>query len=303
VSTKIYNAFRVKKSVDFWSFLWRVRDTARENVKVALKAHYHDLVNRTSTDSPEYKAARAKSDAPEHSVRLSLARDLVRKGFRENVTRLERDTYSLEVSIAVYPHKGRYYLRTFCEPCSVVGTVLDFVEQLPELEEYHYQNQTDRPEEVSPRDWSERKRVWNEIVETDNGVGSHVALDILSWSGFYLIDPWLDLAREWHDNPPTLPNRGEVWAGDLRALKALRNEKVTVEPGTIQSSKFRIARQEDGSWLVNLKHFKPRKFPTLDRAADRVWFEFQPESTKEWVRRTQKEAKERRRAEKQAKRS
>jgi hypothetical protein len=301
VSTKIYNAFRVKKSVDLWPFLWRLRDTARENIKVALKAHYHDLVNRISPEAPDYRKARAESDRPDHSIRLSLARDLVRNRFRENVTQSERDTYSLEVSVAVYPHKGRYYLRTFCESASVLRDVLDFVEQLPELEEYHYQNQTDRPEEVSAREWSERKRVWEEITEYQ-GVGSHVVLDILSWTGFYLIDPWLDLAKEWHDNPPTLPSREEVWAGDLRALKALRNEKIAVEPGTIQSSKFLIARQEDGSWLVNLKHFKPRKFPTLDRAADRVWFEFQPESTKEWVRRVQKETKERRRAQKSAKR-
>jgi hypothetical protein len=300
MSMKVYNAFRLKRSVDLWSFLWALRDTAQANIRSALKTHYVDLVQQMDSDDPSYQEARAKDpERPEWSFRLYRAHNLVINSYKENSTKPNRDTYSLDVTVAVYPHNGRYYLRTFCESVSVVGTVLDFVEQLPELEDYHYQNQSDRPDEVSAREWAQRRDTWNAIVDNNQNIGNHVTLDVFDWTGFHLADPWRDLAKEWQDRPPTLQSREEYWVNEFKSLKSLRNDPITFTPGAaIQGPKFLIIREEDGGWLMTLKNRKPRRYASLNRAADRVSFEFQPESIKRWARQTMKESKEKRRAQK-----
>jgi len=293
VSTKIYNAFRVKdrKAQNLWPLLWKIQDQAEANIRVAFREHYLELVRQMDPASPEYQESWAKTpEMEELPFRIRYARDLIRAGFKKNSTEMARDTYSLDVAVAVYPYRGRTYLRTFTESSSVVGKCLDFVHELPELEDFHYQNQVDRPEEVSDKDWAARRRVWDGITEYQD-IGRHVTLEILSYNTLWKLDPVYDLSREWRVNPPKLPSREELWAETLTKLESLKGVEIQVSKGLIQAPERFSISEGWGEWIVLYKG-QTLKYPTLNQAADYVHFEHLPESTKEMVRHLMANAEE-----------
>lgn len=293
MSTKIYNAFRVRngKPQHLWPLLWKIQDQAEANIRTALREHYLTLVRQMDPDSPEYRAAKGKTSITEElAFRLRYARDLIRTGFKKNTTELSRDTYSLDVVIAVYPYRGRTYLRTFAESSSVVGTCLDFVPELAELEDFHYQNQSDPPENVLPKDWAARRRVWDGITKYQD-VGRYVTLEILNYGKFWKVDPFNDLAREWRASPPKLPSREEVWAEALGKLDSLKDAKFQVRKGLIRVPKKFSISEVRAEWVV-VYQGQTLRYPTLNQAADYVHFEHLPTSTKEMVRHLMANAEE-----------
>lgn len=76
---------------------------------------------------------------------------------------------NLEASAMVYFHKGKIYVQFFIgrygEPENLSKNFIDF----------HYQNQTDMPEEVTDEDWEKRKLTWNEIFG-DSGIPARAGL-------------------------------------------------------------------------------------------------------------------------------
>jgi hypothetical protein len=242
-------------------------------------------------DSIEYQEAKAKTSMKEElPFRMMHARETLRTGFKKNSTEMERDTYSLDVAVAIYPYRGRTYLRTFAEPISVVGRCLDFVREMPELEDFHYQNQTDPPKEVSSKEWAQRRRVWDGITKDDD-IGRFVTLEILSFPKLWKLDPFYDLAQEWRKNPPKLPSREELWAEELLKLPSLKGVEIQVRKGLIRAPKrFSISRVRE-SWVVTYKNQKSL-YPTLNQAADYVHFEHLPDNTKDLVRHLMANAKE-----------
>jgi hypothetical protein len=284
MSTKIYNAFKVKDPSTVWNLIWKVRDLAEANAIQALKNHYLKLVREMDPDKEDYQKERERDqERDEVFFRLGRAREIVRNGYRDNVRRPEREEYSLDVTLAIYPFDGEYYLRTFWEGISVLGEVFDFVAKMPELEDFHYQNQTDPPEEVSSEDWEKRERVWNAIIDAFHGIGNHVAVDVVSWEGFYRIDPWLTVAREWRDNPPVLPSREEVWSEKLNELRSITN--VSFSDGRIEiNNGASLIFKKDEQWF-SLVAGVEQAHPDLNHAGHHVYFEHMPELHKDMVRR------------------
>jgi len=65
--------------------------------------------------------------------------------------------------------------------------------EMEELEDFHYQNHTDRPDNISEEDWDGRYRVWSELTENWRLV---LVLPICNTKCFYQIDPWMELSRK-----------------------------------------------------------------------------------------------------------
>ncbi len=216
MSTKIYDAFHVVDPATVWEVLWRIEDRAREAVVDALRRHYLELVVDMDPDVPSYREELVRAETDEAIFRLRKAHDLINDGYKKNCTSPLRDTYSLDVTLALYPHKQEFFLRTFCDHASMLGGCLDFVAEMPELRDFHYQNSTDPPG-ADFGDRVTRRETWDAIM-LSSGIGRHVVLEVVCWEGFYRVDPWLELAREWWGAPPELPIREEVWARKLRKL-------------------------------------------------------------------------------------
>ena len=64
----------------------------------------------------------------------------------------------------IYPHEDNLYVQFF-NPSDLGDYRSEVMELNGNFKDYHYQNQTDKPDEVSDEDWEERGRVWDEIFE------------------------------------------------------------------------------------------------------------------------------------------
>lgn len=278
MSTKIYDAFKVKDPRQLWPILWQIRDVARAEAQNALRDHYWKLVRSME---PTAEQRKDQGDRSEAIFRLRLARDLVRDAFKENSTSALKDTYALKMSVAVYPYKGNYYLRLFYDHSSVFGKVLDFVKDMSGLQDFHYQNQTDRPEEISARDWLNRKNTWYGLAALHKDIGNHVVLVITDWESFYHVDPWVDMVKEWRENPPAIPTRIEYWASELEKLKSVKRVTHTRNKIQVFPSRGHIILKGKRWYSVINKGRKPHK--SLNHAADYLYFRHLPEDTQRMV--------------------
>lgn len=297
MSTKIFNAFRVRSDADVWDVLKGIYDQAEENVRQRLRTFYRERMDELDPESQPYRAARRKDPArSEASLRLSLVEDDVREKFIESATSMRRSEYDLEVSLALTKHQTGFYLRAFCDHISCLGGALDFLQTHADLEDFHYQNQVDRPDAVSEQAWEERGRIWNEMADVAGFFRYQLIVEISSWAKFWRLNPWLGLVEEFHLNAPTFPPREEILARSLRALSAI--ESVTAEPGsiivktatatiTIEKSSKKAQR---GQWLTRMDG-KLKRHATLQRALDRVYMANVNPSWRATIERYQREFK------------
>lgn len=289
MSTKIFDAYRVRPDADLWTVLRDIEAKAKANVIEKLRAFYIEKMEGIDPESEAYRKSSANHrDGSEAFNRLWLVDEIIRERARESATSLKRDEYDLDVSIAITQHRTGYYLRAFCDNASMLGGSLDFLAQHPDLEDFHYQNQTDPPEDVSDEAWEERKAIWNEMASDHGFFPCQLGLEISNWGMFWRLNPMLDLAREFKQNPPVFPSREELAARVLRKLDALQD--VTAAPGrivcltkegvTVTISKATKASQK-GQWITRIGD-QLKRHGDLGRAADHVYLTF----CADWFRRS-----------------
>lgn len=126
----------------------------------------------------------------EQNVRLILAQKIIRRGYRFSITSPYDSFFNFDVSVSFRQWKNKIYLIPHCS--SKMRKVLDFLNNDVRLVDYHYQNQTDRLENISAQAWDKRAKVWDGIF--DSGQWEDVLfLEICSWNTFLSIDPFFDL--------------------------------------------------------------------------------------------------------------
>lgn len=76
----------------------------------------------------------------------------------------------LNASIQIIPYKDNLLAISFITNYEAYQTLID---TLPYLKDYHYQNQTDKPKEVSSEEWKEREETWNEVFKKDDLLTHH----------------------------------------------------------------------------------------------------------------------------------
>lgn len=178
MSTKIYNAYRVKSSVtDIWGFLRELQQRARFEAYERIQA----LVSNHSAALPADDAAFLRlKDAgwTETFAKEQVVWEILqqRHPVAENYPKID-----CNAQITVRELDGRFYLHAGWG--EGVHGVFDFLNTMPELEDYHYQNQTDRPEDISEAEWEERRLVWDTLYDRNWSLGC--VLDVVTpWNLF-----------------------------------------------------------------------------------------------------------------------
>jgi len=290
MSTKIYDAYKIKRKVDLWPVLWDIRDKAEANVVKKLKELYWEVMLHLNTESEEYQKKLASTKYPEWSVRLDMAREKIREEIQKNVTSRERDTFDISVSISVYPHETGFYLRAFCDQVSCLGGSLDFLYDHPKLRDFHYQNSCDRPDRVSAREWRQREKIWDEIIGEGLYMKNRVELNICDWEAFQRrLDPWLDLAKKYHKKPPVFPIKEEVLARKLRKIEAVSD--VRAERGLIVANHGKVTIKKGRSKWASLVEGKTKHHPSVENAVEWVRYQLLPPESKAIIDRMLKDAK------------
>lgn len=288
MSTKIYDAYKlVAGKSDPWEIIWSIQEEAEANVRAALKALYWDLIIRLKS-SEELEAEREKirswgtvaPEAVEWKARLRVVTEFVKEEYKKARSSPYRDAFNFDVTLAITPYRRSLYLRAFCDGVSHLRGALDFLNKHPCLKDYHYQNQVDKPRDVSSREWKRREKDWEAMVQPGTGVIRNLALTICDQHNFWRLEPSSTLRAEWDLNPPVLPTPEEVFAIGLRKLKF---ETIEVESGLITASKDGVGyRIEDGTRVL-VDGQLVKQVESLELAYDHIYYLCLPESQKRWV--------------------
>ncbi len=70
---------------------------------------------------------------------------------------------NLAASAVVYPHGNSVLVQFFGADDALLRRLG------PKFKDYHYQNATDRPDGVTAREWTNRRRVWDAIIDRGDG--------------------------------------------------------------------------------------------------------------------------------------
>lgn len=151
MSTKIYNAYIYDGNMEsllphLLDLKLRVWKAAEEHLKIWLE-----------TDGLK--------DLRNHNIRLKMLEASSRKTY---------DPYNMDSSMVVIPHPDTsknlslavFFGVSYTNPQGKNSTEEDiFGDLASKFKDYHYQNQSDKPEEITDEEWDERKEVWDEVLK------------------------------------------------------------------------------------------------------------------------------------------
>jgi hypothetical protein len=197
VSTKIWEAYRLREGYDLWDVLRDIRVRAEKNAKKVLLKLYDALIADAKRE-PENRELLLGPLALVPDLtnfdRLTASRFVLDK-YRAQTNQMDRGVWDLDVAVVVRRASRRKFLLIPYPGSGMLNGSLGFLRRYKALADYHYQNQSDRPWNIPAREWNERARTWAPLLEDDRWQDKLV-LDIVSVTSWHRIDPAVDLLRK-----------------------------------------------------------------------------------------------------------
>lgn len=185
MSTKIYNGYISKLGIN--ELLEKFKPLVKEFSRIKIEGYSEHLVSETvfEIDRMHYKGE-------DISPGDNKQPDILYKNFKEDEKKVNetikkgiREPWlDFTASCTVFPMKKSKTLILFYSDNNKVS---DFWEKLDYISEYHYQDQTDKPEEISDYLWRKREEDWNKALggnwgkPIDNGYGFTFSDERLPW--------------------------------------------------------------------------------------------------------------------------
>lgn len=189
MSTKIYNGYRLKGNpslLEVHEFCLKLKNKIKPLAEKTFKRH---LINEMMDvyDKNQfgiYDQAMYFVNKESNSLFWGIDKFLRSKMDHIKVSQHRDPAYDYEFSISIHPHKnGSTLLMLFTERSELTKAF----NKMKEVEEYHYQDQSDKPKNISDKKWEKRGNEWNDVLD-GNGYG------IPSECGF-IYTPYSDVSR------------------------------------------------------------------------------------------------------------
>ena len=182
MSTKIYDAFKFDKQYSVLEIgqladKWRKDIAAIAEQKYAALyvkqlIYYYDLYKIRGVEFIEQLVTKSEESGKE-TYATRMLKDMAANGYkylllhidrylRENIKTDEFLQYDFRCKMTIHPLPRKTLCMVFAG-----REFYDYLENQPELEDYHYQNQTDKPDEISSRAWSKRRDDWDRAIGPD----------------------------------------------------------------------------------------------------------------------------------------
>lgn len=180
MSTKIWEAYEVKRGHDPWNTLMDIKRKATAAVKRDLVKLYDKMIA-----APEAELWPEVKDWGEASryVRKQYAASMVLPNDYSNI-------WQMDICLTVRK-SGRRCLVIPYGSGVFLPNALKFLEKHPALADFHYQNQTDRSNRGSAREWNTRRRVWEPLLGHHEWQ-DYMTIEIMSINRYSYIDPAWD---------------------------------------------------------------------------------------------------------------
>lgn len=153
MSTKIYDGLRIKNAkeeeviakLDILKPLFK--EVLRKTIAKKISSEYFNMVDNVfNNDNPQ------------------LPFDYAQNIFKKEMESIKNDKRSImfqhDFVIYVKQYKSDVYLYPFYRELNDLNILM---EKIPELEDFGYWDNTDKPEEISESHWKKREKIWNTI--------------------------------------------------------------------------------------------------------------------------------------------
>lgn len=183
MSTKVYHAWRTKFDVSLFDVIRDVKPKMTENARDVLRKFIEielDLMRNEKIDEGEISPMRANNR-------------VVEKYFKQ-VTEMRRHLYSFCCGFSVHELHGRFYFIPYGEHEFFQG-IINVFEGCDLVEDYHYWDNTDCPDDMDPDEWERRSIAWATMCRREEW-SNMTAVDIVSHTNFVYISPWLEMSQE-----------------------------------------------------------------------------------------------------------
>lgn len=182
MSTKIYNAYETQfESIED---MHEKMNSVRPNIKKALKSRAEQ---RVIQDWIAYIDDATMNGEPIKKYFWDICNE-ARVKFKEIKTNDRREVnYDFYFEAVVIPYNGKHYIKIFCE-----GTYFELCNLFETFaQDFYYQDATDKPTEISQKEWDHRAETWHAIFEKsliwiENGFLYDYSLNDIADFPFYI---------------------------------------------------------------------------------------------------------------------
>ncbi len=187
MSTKIYEAYRLKKKSDMWPLVHDLYAKGRLILKKEMRNLY-----AVASDKLLQEDLAAGKEPPEHGSYLFRAQQVVRDEMkRAEASPYRGDFWNIETTICIREYKGRMVFIPYTEN----DEIRKLLKNDPRLTEYGYWNNTDEPKGMDLREWNRRKHYYDDM-DSAKKWHNYLALEIGSSKSMFEIDPVYEMMDE-----------------------------------------------------------------------------------------------------------
>jgi hypothetical protein len=190
MSTKIYEAYRTKLGVDIGSMVPHLRKKAEAGAKECLRILYEEVAKDVDTTTERFQKILASSK-DDRLARLTIAQEVIGREYKAQAASDIRSSFNLDVSLAIRHHEGRFYIIPHVD--TSMRNALEFLKHKKKLEAYPYWNNTDKPKNVTEKQWKLRGDTWRAMFENWQDV---LVLHVVDVGSFYMTDIGWPMIRE-----------------------------------------------------------------------------------------------------------
>ena len=113
----------------------------------------------------------------------NLEKDLLLDHIKNDSYQGLNSPFNVLSSSVVYINQGKFYVQFF----DVDSKFLDS----KNLKDFHYQNQVDKPEDITDCQWEKRRKIWSEIFKTGRPSDDGFTYDFISVDNLYRFSYYL----------------------------------------------------------------------------------------------------------------
>ena len=202
MSTKIYNGYMAE--MDFYRLLRKFKPLVEKFNQVKKAGYAKHLARETAFKIDRLQRRGKPKEEEEEKTPWRRLRDFHDKNeekVRQTIDRNQREPdLDYTANCVVLPlHKKKTLILFYSDN----QEVLDLWESQPFVQDYHYQNQTDQPDNLSRAEWARRKADWDRVL--DWNVPGHTGYTF-TFSFSSLPSPWW-IKEQIEANIPSLEER------------------------------------------------------------------------------------------------
>ena len=215
MSTKIYDAYRIPKSEFENEFIMNILKKLKDET-YDFFIHNEDILKGIHILTMVW--LKAVKEDEERFEKFVNGEDFTINTISNYLQECERQTqkslyyFNIDFNCSVFEDKDYWYVKFFRNQRWQWDLLNEWEEKYEWLEDYHYQNSTDPPENISYEEFKKRDDKWDELTGDVDSYVNGLQYTFMDAHQFYMLvsrsrwDDNLELAYDFKQNPKKIEN-------------------------------------------------------------------------------------------------